>query len=176
MRVSLKNRAVHERARITLVGIAENIFLVALGLACKRPLHACGETAAAAAAQSRCGHFGNDLLGRHSQQGFCRTHIAVAGYVFIDLFSVNKPAVFKGYEHLLAEEWDILNMRNRLFRHRLVVHEPLDRPSLHDMLLDDLGDIINSHLLVKNSFGVHDHDGAGSAKSVATGFNYEHFV
>ncbi len=176
MGVGLKDRAVHKSARIAFVGIAQDIFHVAFGLAGKRPLHACGKTAAAAAAQARCGHFGNDLVGLHFKQGFGRTHIAVAGYVFIDFFSVDKPAVFKGYEHLLAEKGDIVNMGNGLFRYGLVVHEPLDRPPLDNMFFDDFGDIINADLLVKNSFGVHDHDGACRAESVAAGFNHEHFI
>ncbi len=96
MGVGLKDRAVHERARVAFVGIAEDIFHVALGLAGKRPLHARGKTAAAAAAQARYGHFGNDLVGLHFKQGFGRAHIAVAGYVFIDLFSVDQARGFSG--------------------------------------------------------------------------------
>ena len=57
-------------------------------------------------------------------------------------------------QHLLAEKGNIVNMGNGLFRYGLVVHKPLDRPPLDNMLLDDFGDIINADLLVKNPFGI----------------------
>ena len=52
VRVALEHRAVHERAGVALVGVAEDVLLVAVGLGAELPLEAGGEAGAAAAAQA----------------------------------------------------------------------------------------------------------------------------
>ena len=55
MRIALDHGAVHERARVALVGVADQVFLLAGRGAGELPLLAGGEAAAAAAAQSALG-------------------------------------------------------------------------------------------------------------------------
>ncbi len=67
-------------------------------------------------------------------------------------------------------------MGNGRFCCGLLVHEPLDRPALDDVFLDDLGDIFGLHVLVKRSFRIHDNDGACSAEPVTAGFYHGYFA
>ena len=53
MRIAFERRAVHERAGVALVGVADDVLRPALRLAGQLPLGAGGETAAAAAPQAR---------------------------------------------------------------------------------------------------------------------------
>ena len=51
MRVALKHRTVHKRARVTLVGVADNVFLRSLIRRAERPFASCRESAAASSAK-----------------------------------------------------------------------------------------------------------------------------
>ncbi len=71
--VALENAAIHERARVTLVGVADDVLLVTGGLGHGGPLETGGEAGAATTAQAARGDLVADLgrahLGEHSAQG-----------------------------------------------------------------------------------------------------------
>ena len=84
VRVAFEHGAVHERARVAFVGVAEDVLHVAGGLARELPLEAGREARAAAAAQARLLDLVDDLLGRHLGERLGERRVAVAGDVFLD--------------------------------------------------------------------------------------------
>ncbi|MCK7491286.1 MAG: hypothetical protein MZW92_05875 [Comamonadaceae bacterium] len=146
------------------------------GLAGKGPLHTGGEPAAPTAAKTGFLHLVDDLVRVHLGQGLGSCHIAVTGDVLVDLFRVDESPVLQDNELLLAEERDIQHVGNGRFRCGLLVHEPLDRTALDDVLLDDLRNVFGLHVLVEGAFRIDDHDGACSTEAVAAGFHHGYLV
>ena len=60
--------AVLERAGLPLVGVADDVVILADRLASKTPFHSCREAGAAAAAKLRLAHLLNDLVRRKCQR------------------------------------------------------------------------------------------------------------
>ena len=52
VRIALQNRTIHKRARIALIGVAADVFLIRLICSRERPFHTGREAAAAASTQS----------------------------------------------------------------------------------------------------------------------------
>jgi len=100
MGVAFEHGAVHERARIAFVGVADHVLLVGLVGQGDAPLDAGGETAAATAAQPGLLHDVHDLGRRHGQdlgQGF----VAAEGNVIVDILGIDEAAVAGGDPELL---------------------------------------------------------------------------
>ncbi|MPN55267.1 hypothetical protein SDC9_202948 [bioreactor metagenome] len=52
-----------------------------------------------------------------------------------------------------------------------IVHKPLDRTPLEQMLADDLRDVIFRHAAIERALGVDDHDGTERAEAETSGLN-----
>jgi hypothetical protein len=86
VRVALQDATVHERAGVSLVGVTQDVLLVALGLGGELPLEAGGEARAAAAAQAAHHDLLDDGLRRHLGERLGQGRISVVGYVLVYLF------------------------------------------------------------------------------------------
>ena len=68
VRVALQDGPVHERPGVALVGVADDVLLVARGVVAELPLEAGGEAGAAPAAQARALDLVDDLLPAHGRE------------------------------------------------------------------------------------------------------------
>ena len=148
--VALKSGAVHVRARVALVGVADHV-LLALGLLLgELPLHAGREARAAAAAKAGLEHFVDDLLRRHLEEDLLDRLVAVARDVVLDLLGVDHAAVTEDDAVLLLVEWDV-RLGDELLRLLGVIAETLNDAALHEVLGDDLLDVRGLDLDVESA-------------------------
>ena len=83
--IAFQQGAVHERAGVAFVSVADEVLVLRLGSAGELPLLAGGETGAAAAAQAGVQHFLDNLFGGHLGQRLGQGPVAVKGDVFVDV-------------------------------------------------------------------------------------------
>ncbi len=93
VRVALQHAAVHERAGIAFVRVADDIFFRAGRFGDRAPFEAGGKARAAATAQAAFDHGFNDLLRRHFVQHLVQRLIAVRRDVAFDAFRIHDAAV-----------------------------------------------------------------------------------
>ena len=111
MRVALEHRAVHERARVALVAVADEVLdcpsggIVGVG---ELPLLPGGEARAAAAAQPGGQDLLDDLLGRHAREHLVEGLIAVGLQVVVDVLGVDDAHVAQDQLLLAVEERVVL--------------------------------------------------------------------
>ena len=89
VRIAFKGTAVHIRARVTFISVADDVLDVALHLFREIPLHPRREPRAAAAAQTGDLHFFDHLIRRHFKQDFFQCGVTVAGDVLINFFGID---------------------------------------------------------------------------------------
>ena len=175
MGVALESRAVHVRARVALVGVADHV-LLALGLLLSElPLHAGREARAAAAAQARLEHLLDDLLGRHLEEHLLDRLVAVARDVVLDLLGVDHAAVAEHDAVLLLVERDV-RLGDELLRLLGVVAEALHDTALHEVLGDDLLHVLGLDLDVERALGKYLDDRALLAEAEAAGRDDLHLL
>ncbi len=172
MRVRFQNAAVHERAGIALVGIAEYVFDLPRAFTGELPFQAGRKAGAAAAAQTRLLHLVDDLYIRHLQQGARGAQVAVAGDVVVDRLRVDQALVAQGARHLEGEKGDFGLAGDDLFGGRVLVKQFFDRLAADQVLLDNRGNVVDLDFLVKNIARMHHHDRPHGAKTVAAGFDH----
>ena len=91
--IAFHHRAVHERARIALVSVADHIF-IGTGLTQHLlPFFSCGEAAASASPETGLGDLLYDPFRRHVEQGLCHSAVTAHGDVFPDGFGIDVAAV-----------------------------------------------------------------------------------
>ncbi len=167
VRVALQDAAVHERAGVALIGVAQEVLAVGLCLGGELPLHARGEARAAAAAKARGLHGVDDPLRGHFQQRLRRGDVPAAADVLLDARG-RDPALIVQYAQVLArEERDVGVVRDHGLGHGVAEHQPLHRAALQHVLLDQLGHVLGRELLVEVTARVHHQDRAAGAEAVA---------
>ena len=139
VRVALQHAAVHERAGIPFVGVANDVFLLAGRLGDRRPLEAGRIARAAAPAQPALDHRIQHFLGGHLPQHVVQGLVTVGRDVGLDALRVHEAAVGQHDGHLLREErmlrvaalhlglaaFECADERSRVFRRDLLVKRPL---------------------------------------------------
>ena len=138
MRIAFDGRPVHVSARIAFVGVADDVFDLALDPGCRLPLYARGEPGAAAATEPRSLHHVDDLLGRHLEESLLEGEVAFPRDVFLDVLGVDHAAVAQDDAELLLIELDILNLDVARGVRVFLVEESLDLASLDHLFGDDL--------------------------------------
>ena len=137
MGVGLDNGAVHECAGVALVGIADEILLIALGLTGSIPLEPGGEARAAAACKAGGLDLFDYVLGSHGLEDLFQRLVAVIGGVGVDLVGVDDAAVTQSDAGLLGEEL-------------LIIGRNTDAVQLGHVAglggFDDGGGVLGSHL------------------------------
>ena len=170
MGVALEDGAVHERARVALVGVAAHV-LLALGLrGGKRPLAAGREARAAAAAKAGTGHHVDDLGGGHLAQHLAQRLVAVEGNILVDVLRIDHAAVAQRDALLLFVELHVVQRLDAAggFDGFLVQKAGHDA-ALDQVLGDDLVHVAYLDAAVERAFGVDDDHRADLAQAEATG-------
>ena len=175
MGIRLENAAVHESARIALVGVAEYVLDVTGGLGCEFPLQSGRESGAAAAPQTGVQDFPDDVFRFHLGEGFGHSGVSVPGDVFLNFFRVDQTPVSQNAQFLKRKERDFLHGRNHRFRGGFPVQQTLQDSSLDQMFFHQFGNVILPDLHVDDPLGIDHHDGAHGAEAVASGFHDFYF-
>ena len=171
VRVALEHGAVHEGARVALVGVAEDVLDVALLLLGEAPLEARRESGAAASAQARGQDLVDDLLGGHLGERLDEGCVAVAGHVVFDAQRVDQTRVAQHDLDLAVEELHVVHLGDRLLGAGSVAHEARYDAPLEQVLLDDLGDVGHLDVLVEDAVGVDERHRAHGTRAQATGLD-----
>jgi hypothetical protein len=111
--IAFQEGAVHEGARVSFIGVADNILLITFGISAELPFLAGGETGAATSAQPGLLDLVDDLL-RLKFQGFAETGITAAGDILIDTFGIDDAAVPEGDAHLRFEHGKFPEIRDTI--------------------------------------------------------------
>ena len=137
VRIAFHHAAVHKRAWIALVAVADDIFDLLLLRQHLRPFSSSGKASASPSPQGSLRHFVHDLQRRHVKQCFCHGAITAYRYVFFDGLRINPSTVLQGHPGLLLIERNIilLFISFALF---VMVHEALNNLICHDALVNDL--------------------------------------
>ncbi|VTR70068.1 hypothetical protein DESC_780256 [Desulfosarcina cetonica] len=93
--VALQNASVHERAGISLVGIADHVLDGLPRLVDRRPLQAGGKSGPAPAPKAAGGDLVDDLPRAHLSQGLVERFVATRGDIAFDAFGFDDAAVFE---------------------------------------------------------------------------------
>jgi len=153
--VALKDAAVHERARVALVGVAADV-LYRRRSGRELPLEAGREAGAAASAEAGLRDDIDDLFRRHLCEDAAEGLVTVDGYVLVDVFGVYDAAVAKRDAGLLFIEFRLGEVRDDFRRVLLGVEKTLHDPALDYMLGNYLADIVRGDARVHRALGVHD--------------------
>ena len=128
VRVRLEHGPVHVRARVALVGVADDVAHAVRRVRLRRalPLASRGEARAAAAAQAGLLHLLDHLVGRHRGEHLRERRVAAGGDVVLDV-GRHDPLVGPEHEaHLLLVERHLLDLGDGLLRGRVPVQKALD--------------------------------------------------
>ena len=100
VRVALEHRAVHERARVALVGVADHILFIADVLGRKLPLEPGREACAAAAAKAGALHEVDDVRRGHFREHAAQRLIPVHADILLNVLRVDDAAVAQRHAQL----------------------------------------------------------------------------
>ncbi|OPZ46054.1 MAG: hypothetical protein BWY94_00921 [Actinobacteria bacterium ADurb.BinA094] len=165
VRVALEDRAVHERAGVALVGVADEVLDVALALVGELPLDAGREPGAAAAADARVGDLLDDLLLGHRRERRARRLVAAAGEVLVEALRVDHAHVAQGDARLGLVEPDVVPVADALAGLGVLVEEALHRTAVPEVLVDHLGHVPRLEMAVQRVVAEHG-DRAHGAQAV----------
>ena len=143
MGIAFQHRAIHKRAGVTLVRVADHIFLRRFVGGGQRPFASGGETAAAASAQAGIGHDLDDLLRGVFGQTFAQRLIAVVGNVFFQRFGVDHAAVAQRHPHLFFVKIGFVQRFDLVLTHCFIIQQTGDDAPFQQMLRHDFGDILH---------------------------------
>ena len=119
MRITFDNRAVHKRAGIALVSVADEIFRRTFRCTRRVPLKPSRKSGAAAPCKPGRFYFLNDSLGSHTECAFYRL-IAVPLYVVVYVRRVNNAAIPKCNTRLLIKKAFVLSCYFKAVKRRKI--------------------------------------------------------
>ena len=102
-RIAFHDHAVGEGPAIAFVGVADDVFLVGLGVRNGLPFDAGWKSRAAAAAEAGLRHLLNDAS--RIRQGFRKTPVAVVGFVIVERTRIDDSAARECQASLLPQKW-----------------------------------------------------------------------
>ncbi len=170
VRVAFENGPVHKRAGVALVCIAAYIFCVIILIFSKLPFYARREARAASAAKPRSLDNIDDLLRIELGQTFDKSLISVASDILVYLLGIDNTAVAQSYAGLLLIEVGIGQCLYRFVAKRLfVIEQSFHKSALDNMLLYNLGNVVNAYAAVKSALGIDDYNRTYRAQTEAAG-------
>ena len=95
VRIALQYCAVHERARVALVRVADHELLGCADIGCESPFLAGGKPAATAPAQPRLRHHVSHRVGLHRGEHVGQRLVAILLQIVVESLGINAPAVAK---------------------------------------------------------------------------------
>jgi len=148
VRIALQHAAIHESAGIALVGVANDVFHVAFGLAREFPFAPGGESRPAAAAQAGGPHRLDHRVGIVLLQDAGQSLIAVPRNVIFDPLRVDRAAIVQDDLDLPSEEIHVGGAGHGASVGPLV-GEPLDDAAPPEMLGHQFLRVLRRDLLIK---------------------------
>ena len=134
VRVALDRGAVHVGARVTFVGVTDDIFHVIDRRFGEVPFHPGGESGTATSAQTGDFHLVDDIFRGHVEQHLLQRLVSVTGDIFLDILRIDETTVAKYDTELLLVELDVL--ATDMGALALIVQQALDLAALYQMLAD----------------------------------------
>ncbi len=169
VRIAFHDRAIHERARVAFIGVADNKFLRA-GIAFREgPFLPGGETCAAAAAQAGSFHRVDDILGRHLGQGFADGLVTAIGDIFFDFFRIDQTAIAQRNPFLEPIKRNFIGGGDPFFLLGVFVKQALHLLTLEQVLRKNLRHVFGFNFHVKGVVGENLDDRAFFAEPETTG-------
>jgi len=104
VRITFQEGTVHERARVSFVTVADDIFLVFFAVVHHLPLDVSGESTTAATSEPGSFDHVDGALRIHLGEGHAEGFITTGGNIFIQAFRIDVAAVCQGYLHLFLIE------------------------------------------------------------------------
>ena len=181
VRVAFGDAAVHERAGVALVGVADDVLDVARHVAREAPLHAGREAGAASAAKAGLLERGDDVVRRHLGERPAERLVGAPLDRVVDVLRVDDAAVAKHDALLDAVERDVVVVRERLAGGSPGLPGSRKRysatgPASPRMLSTMRAAFSAVTARVEDVVGTHDGDGAEFAQSVAARAHDAHAV
>ena len=173
--IAFQHGAVHERAGIAFIGVAEHVLGFGRFGSHELPLEAGGEACAAAAAQPGVEHFLKGGLTAHGK-GLGYALIAAVGDVFKDVFRVDASAVAQHEALLQIVEEHVAVAVARGFAGAALIVEPLHGLAFEHGGLDELVGVFGLHAHVEDAAGIEDDERSEFAEAVAAGDHDAHAV
>ena len=170
--VALQNASIHECAGVALVGVAADVFEVALGVGGELPFKARREASAATATEAGVLYLVNDLLRGHLREHLAQGHVAAGADVLVDVLGVDDAAVPQGNALLLAIEIGVGEGFHRLVGALFHVEQPGHGAALQQVLLHDLGNVILVDHDIVGAVRVDDHVGTLGTQAQTSGLHH----
>ena len=158
----LQEHSVHERAGVTFVAVAEDVFLIARGGPNGGPFYARGKTGPAASSQAAHLDLFDQLVGRSFFEAVLQRIEAAVSQVFVQVGRIDLPAILGGQMLLTAEERTNRPVADvdRMARDRVTpfvghqsiepprdgVPDPLNEARRLEMFQDDRGGVLGRDL------------------------------
>ena len=147
--VALKNGAVHECARVALIGVAAYVLFAGAAHG-KFPLETRGEAGAAASAEAGIEQSLNNVLAAHLRQHLCQRKVAVHGDILVYLLGVDNAAVAKRNSLLLLVERGLVKGCGNGFFFTVsvagfIVNKTFNDTTLEEVLGNDFVNIFGSY-------------------------------
>jgi hypothetical protein len=169
VRVAFEQRAIHERAGVAFVGVAQHVLRFARRLAAAFPLHPGREPAAAAPAQVGFLDLGDDLFGLHRTERLGQTGVAARGDVVLDVGRIERAVVAEHQPALVLIERHLMLVREFFAGRGVNVKQPVDDLAGQHRLFDDLRRVFRLHVLIEHVLRPDDEQRAAFAEAVAAG-------
>ena len=165
VRITFHYGAVHERAGVAFVAVADDVFLALRHPADAFPLLAGREARAASAAQTRLRYLGNYLVRSHVKQRLFKCGISAFGYIFLGTLGVYMAAVLEGDVKLLFVKRYVLlmNVAFAFFTVEKAVYDLVTENGFFDYLLA----VINRNLCIHKAHRLYTHQRPHLAESEA---------
>jgi len=169
VRGAFHERAVHERARVSLVAVGDDILGPARCVAGRTPLAPGEEPAAASAAQAGAADLLEHFLRLHRRQRLGQRGVSARRQILLDFRRIKLPVVGQHDPLLGVVEGYLFAPRGDFARLLIPVQEPFHHTTGDGRLAPNLGNVFLLDALVEHAARINHHDGSPLAETVAAG-------